>query len=421
MGSSTEHSAFGPARNPWDLSRTPGGSSGGSAAAVAARLVPAALGSDTGGSVRQPAGFCGCVGRAADLGTRLALRPDRVRLVARSGRAADADRPRRGRGARRPSPAPTRWMRPPSPEPAPDWTSQLSGDIRGCRIGVPRHLLDAGVDDDVRASVLAAIDVLRARGAQTRRRHARARVARDPVYYLIATAEASSNLARYDGVRYGFRAAGRDDLRGDVRTHAQRGIRRGGEAPDHPRHVRAERRVSGCVLREGAAGADAHRARLRGGARGASTCWRCPRARRRPSPSASARPIRCRCTCRMCSRSARRWPGCRRCPCPAGSASAGLPVGLQLWDGAATRARCSASPTPSSGTPTVWQQAPSGARRRRRGVRTPSPGPRPRSPAISSGISGTSRPTSAARHQTDQRDRARPRAAAAATSRRTAA
>jgi aspartyl-tRNA(Asn)/glutamyl-tRNA(Gln) amidotransferase subunit A len=213
MGSSNEHSAFGPARNPWDPSRTPGGSSGGSAAVVAARLAPAALGSDTGGSVRQPAGFCGCVGVRPTWGrvsrsglVAFASSLDQVGPITLTVRdAAAVLQAIAGHDALDATTI---------PEPAPDWTSQLSGDLRGCRIGVPRHLIDAGVEGDVRVSVFAAIDLLRARGAHVvdvRLEHAPLAI---PVYYLIATAEASSNLARYDGVRYGFRAPGAEDLRG---------------------------------------------------------------------------------------------------------------------------------------------------------------------------------------------------------------
>jgi len=212
MGSSNEHSAFGPVRNPWDLRRTPGGSSGGSAAAVAARLVPAALGSDTGGSVRQPAGFCGCAGVRPTWG-----RVSRAGLVAFASSldqigpltltVRDGATMLQAIAGGDPLDATT------IPAPAPDWAAQLTGDIRGCRIGVPRHLFESGVDDDVRAPVLAALDVLSARGVRlVDVTLSQARLA-IPVYYLIATAEASSNLARYDGVRYGVRAADAEDLR----------------------------------------------------------------------------------------------------------------------------------------------------------------------------------------------------------------
>jgi aspartyl-tRNA(Asn)/glutamyl-tRNA(Gln) amidotransferase subunit A len=206
MGSSNENSAFGPVRNPWALDRIPGGTSGGSAAAVAAGLAPMALGSDTGGSIRQPASLCGVVGLKPTYG-----RVSRYGLIAHASSldqigpltrtvhdaaltlgilagddAADATC---------------------AAEPVPDYTAALTGDVRGTRIGVPRALLD-GIDADVSRAIDAALEVLRARGATVvdiDLPHAKYAT---PVYYLVSTAEASSNLARYDGVRYGFRADG---------------------------------------------------------------------------------------------------------------------------------------------------------------------------------------------------------------------
>jgi aspartyl-tRNA(Asn)/glutamyl-tRNA(Gln) amidotransferase subunit A len=212
MGSSSEHSAFGPVHNPWDLSRTPGGSSGGSAAAVAAGLVPVALGSDTGGSVRQPAALCGCVGVRPTYGrvsrhglVAFASSLDQIGPLATTVRdAAAVLRAIAGPDARDATTAAAA---------VPDWEAALDGDVRGCRIGFPRHLLERGVDADVAGAVVSAMDVLASRGAEIRDvtlAHADLAV---PVYYLVATAEASSNLARYDGVRYGHRAAGATALR----------------------------------------------------------------------------------------------------------------------------------------------------------------------------------------------------------------
>jgi aspartyl-tRNA(Asn)/glutamyl-tRNA(Gln) amidotransferase subunit A len=205
MGSSNENSAYGPARNPWALDRTPGGSSGGSAAAVAARLIPVALGSDTGGSIRQPAGLCGIVGLKPTYGRvsrygliAFASSLDQIGPLTRTVRDAAA--------MLSVIAGPDRADATTAPEAVPDFVSALTGDVRGTRIGVPRDLVGEGVDPEVSTAFAASLDVLAARGAAIvdvelpNARHA------IPVYYLIATAEASSNLARYDGVRYGFRA-----------------------------------------------------------------------------------------------------------------------------------------------------------------------------------------------------------------------
>jgi aspartyl-tRNA(Asn)/glutamyl-tRNA(Gln) amidotransferase subunit A len=205
MGSSNENSAYGPVHNPWALDRIPGGTSGGSAAAVAARVVPLALGSDTGGSIRQPAGMCGVVGLKPTYG-----RVSRYGLIAHASsldqigpitrRVADAALALTVIAGHDAADATS------APEPVRDYTADLTGDIRGCRIGVPRRLLEQGVEPDVDRAVATALDVLRSRGAtlvDIELPHAKHAIA---VYYLVSTAEASSNLARYDGVRYGYRA-----------------------------------------------------------------------------------------------------------------------------------------------------------------------------------------------------------------------
>ena len=226
MGSSNENSAFGPAKNPWALDRTPGGSSGGSAAAVAARMAPLALGSDTGGSIRQPAALCGVVGLKPTYG-----RVSRYGLLA-FGSSLDQIGPItttvHGAALALTVLAGADPMDATSvPEPVPDYAAALTGDVRGTRVGVPRALLEQGVDGGVSRALDAALATLRSRGAtlvDVALPHARHAI---PVYYLVATAEASSNLARYDGVRYGFRAAPLSGAKGEelrtmyARTRAQ--------------------------------------------------------------------------------------------------------------------------------------------------------------------------------------------------------
>jgi aspartyl-tRNA(Asn)/glutamyl-tRNA(Gln) amidotransferase subunit A len=206
MGSSTENSAYGPTANPWALDRTPGGSSGGSAAAVARRLVPAALGSDTGGSIRQPAAFCGVVGVKPTYGRvsrygllAFASSLDQIGPFATS--VDDAALLLTAMAGVDPHDATC------STRPVPAWPALPGGDVRGLRIGVPRRFIESGVDPAVSQAFAAALSTWRDAGAaivDVELPHAALAI---PVYYLIATAEASSNLARYDGVRYGHRAA----------------------------------------------------------------------------------------------------------------------------------------------------------------------------------------------------------------------
>jgi aspartyl-tRNA(Asn)/glutamyl-tRNA(Gln) amidotransferase subunit A len=212
MGSSNENSAFGPVRNPWDTSRVPGGSSGGSAAAVAAGIVPVALGSDTGGSVRQPASLCGVVGLKPTYGRNsryglvaFASSLDQVGVFGRSTR--DVARVLEIISGRDPHDATSADVL------VPDYAAELTADVKGARIGFPKSLFGAGLDAEVRASVEAAVDVYRELGAEIvdiELPNAQYSIA---VYYIIATAEASSNLARFDGVRYGFRAEDAPELR----------------------------------------------------------------------------------------------------------------------------------------------------------------------------------------------------------------
>jgi aspartyl-tRNA(Asn)/glutamyl-tRNA(Gln) amidotransferase subunit A len=212
MGSSNENSAFGPVRNPWAADRTPGGSSGGSAAAVAAGCVPIALGSDTGGSIRQPGALCGVVGLKPTYGRvsrygllAFASSLDQIGPLTRT--VADAALTLSVIAGADRADATSAWQA------VPDYAAALTGDVRDVRIGVPRAFVSEGVDEDVRRAFDASLDTLRGAGARLvdiELPHAKYAI---PVYYLVATAEASSNLARYDGVRYGHRAANARDLK----------------------------------------------------------------------------------------------------------------------------------------------------------------------------------------------------------------
>jgi aspartyl-tRNA(Asn)/glutamyl-tRNA(Gln) amidotransferase subunit A len=207
LGSSTENSAFGPSRNPWDPSRVPGGSGGGSAAAVSAGLAPWALGSDTGGSIKQPAALCGNVGLRPTYGTvsrygvvAFASSLDQVGPVARTVRdCAFLYSVIAGR-----DPCDSTTVELPQPVELPE-----AEDLNGLRIGVPRELNEAeGIEPGVREAVERALELCRELGAEVGECRLPLSVEYGlPCYYLIAPAEASSNLARYDGVRYGFRAA----------------------------------------------------------------------------------------------------------------------------------------------------------------------------------------------------------------------
>ena len=205
MGSSNENSAFGPVHNPWSLAHTPGGSSGGSAAVVAAACVPLALGSDTGGSIRQPASFCGVVGLKPTYGRvsrygllAFASSLDQIGPLTRTVEdAAMALSVMAGVDAMDATSA---------PEPTTAWTDALTGDVRGLRIGVPRAFLAQGVDARVTTAFDVALEAFQSLGAvlvDIDLPHAAYGV---PAYYLVCTAEASSNLARYDGVKYGYRS-----------------------------------------------------------------------------------------------------------------------------------------------------------------------------------------------------------------------
>lgn len=211
MGSSNENSAYGPVHNPHDPDRVPGGSSGGSAAAIAAGMSVATLGTDTGGSIRQPASFCGVVGVLPTYGRvsrygLIAFASSLDRIGPFAANVRDAATVLGVIAGHDPMDATS------SPLPVPDYTAELDKGVRGMKLGVPAEYFAEGLDPEVRAAIEAGIEKLRAAGAEIRKislPHTRYAI---PTYYVIATAEASSNLARYDGVRYGFRAPKSDTL-----------------------------------------------------------------------------------------------------------------------------------------------------------------------------------------------------------------
>ncbi len=220
MGSTTETSYFGATKNPWDLSKVPGGSSGGSAAAVAAEEAPYALGSDTGGSIRQPAAFCGVTGIKPTYG-----RVSRYGLIA-YGSSLDQIGPIAkdvtdcatvleiicGHDAKDSTSYNPDITSEGITDTGSDFTSALVDDVKGMKIGIPKDYFGAGIDDDVRENVLAAAEVLRKKGASVEEFDLGMVEYAIPAYYIIASAEASSNLERFDGVKYGYRTSEYTDL-----------------------------------------------------------------------------------------------------------------------------------------------------------------------------------------------------------------
>jgi aspartyl-tRNA(Asn)/glutamyl-tRNA(Gln) amidotransferase subunit A len=211
MGSSTENSAFGITRNPWDAERIPGGSSGGSAAAVVADECLAALGSDTGGSIRQPAALCGCVGLKPTYGrvsryglVAFASSLDQIGTFTKDVRdTATMLGVIAGHDARDSTSV---------PQPVPDYPTALTGEIKGLKLGLPKEYLIGGLDVEVKAAVDAAVKQFEKLGAEIVEislPHTDYAIA---TYYIIATAEASANLARFDGIRYGARVDGNDPV-----------------------------------------------------------------------------------------------------------------------------------------------------------------------------------------------------------------
>lgn len=211
FGSSNEFSAFGPVKNPWNREYVPGGSSGGSASAVAAGLIPASLGTDTGGSIRQPAGFCGIVGLKPTYGrvsrygiVAFASSLDQLGPMTRT--ALDSAIILKAVAGYDPKDSTS------INAPVPDYPALLKGNVEGLTIGIPKEYFVSGIDPEVESAVRTVSGVLQKLGAKIKEislPHTRHAV---PCYYIIAPAEASSNLARYDGVRYGGRAKNAKDI-----------------------------------------------------------------------------------------------------------------------------------------------------------------------------------------------------------------
>ena len=211
MGSTTETSYFGPTKNPWNKNHVPGGSSGGSCAAVAAEECFLALGSDTGGSIRQPSSYCGVTGMKPTYGTvsRYGLIAygsslDQIGPIAKDVADCAALLEVIASYDKKDSTSVCRNDL--------DFTSALTDDVKGMKIGIPEDYFGEGLDEDVREAVLAAADALKERGAVVEKFHLGLVEYAIPAYYVIACAEASSNLARFDGVKYGYRTSGYEGL-----------------------------------------------------------------------------------------------------------------------------------------------------------------------------------------------------------------
>jgi aspartyl-tRNA(Asn)/glutamyl-tRNA(Gln) amidotransferase subunit A len=223
MGSSTENSAFGPTRNPWDLTRIPGGSSGGSAAIVAADTAFAALGTDTGGSIRQPAALCGRVGLKPTYGrvsryglVAFASSLDQIGPITKDVRDAAILM----NAIAGPDPFDSTAL----DEPVPDYTATLENGVKGLKVGLPKEYFIEGLDPEVETKVRKAVEELRRLGAEVIEISLPHTEFALSTYYIIAPAEASANLARFDGVRYGFRAKGSNNLLDHYGTTREEGF-----------------------------------------------------------------------------------------------------------------------------------------------------------------------------------------------------
>ena len=328
MGSSTENSAWGPSRNPWDPARVPGGSGGGTAAAVSAGLAPWGLGSDTGGSIKQPSALCGNVGLRPTYGTvsrygvvAFASSLDQVGPVAKTVR--DVALLYSIISGRDPLDSTTAEL--------PEAVALPEGDsLAGVRLAVPKQVADLdAIEPGVRAAFESALETARELGAEVGEcdlplsyRYGM------PCYYLVAPAEASSNLARYDGVRYGLRSDGRlvrrdgrEDARRRVRCPSRSAGSCSGRTHSRPATTtRSTARRRGCGRCSSASTGTRSRDSTRSSRR---------RRRRSRSRSATRPPTHSRCTPATCSRSRRASPAFPGCRFRAASRT-GLPVGLQL-------------------------------------------------------------------------------------------
>ncbi len=251
MGSSSETSYYGTVKNPWDTARVPGGSSGGTAAAVAARLCAAATGTDTGGSIRQPAALCGISGLKPTYGVcsrygmiAFASSLDQAGPMARSAEDLALLLNTMAGFDERDSTSLQRDKE--------DYARDLAKPLNGLRIGLPKEFFAAGLGSDVAQAVEAAIAEYQKLGAtiiEISLPNSRLSI---PVYYVLAPAEASSNLSRFDGVRYGYRAPEYGDLADMYEKDPRARLWRGSQAPHHDRHLCAESRLLRCLLLAGA-------------------------------------------------------------------------------------------------------------------------------------------------------------------------